>query len=121
MKAGYVADVDYAVQVALIYGRTQPVPAEGVIVPLKEKVNRTRLRAILQLRANANDLPALDASVTPEGRDPGRPQAAHRHRDRRRRRPPTRSPTRSSPASGPATRWPSHRLVPPSPRSAPSS
>jgi lipoprotein-anchoring transpeptidase ErfK/SrfK len=70
VKAGYVADVDYAVKVALIYGRQRPVPAEGVDVPLKEKVNAKRLRAILALRARANDLPAQDAAVSLKGVTP---------------------------------------------------
>ncbi len=70
VKAGYVADVDYAVKVALIYGRQRPVPAEGVDVPLKEKVNAKKLRAILALRAKANDLPAQDAGVSLKGVTP---------------------------------------------------
>jgi len=70
VKAGYVADVDYAVKVALIYGRQRPVPAEGVDVPLKEKVNRKKLQAILALRARANDLPAQDAAVSLKGVTP---------------------------------------------------
>jgi lipoprotein-anchoring transpeptidase ErfK/SrfK len=70
VKAGYVADVDYAVKVALIYGRQRPVPAGGVDVPLKEKVNTKRLRAILALRAKANDVPARDAAVTLKGVTP---------------------------------------------------
>ncbi|MGE0028174.1 MAG: L,D-transpeptidase family protein [Thermoleophilia bacterium] len=70
VKAGYVADVDYAVKVALIYGRQRPVPAEGVDVPLKEKVNLKKLRAILALRATSNDLPAQDAAVSLKGVTP---------------------------------------------------
>ena len=112
VKAGYTADVDYAVQVAMIYGRSRPVPPEGVVVPLKEKVNTTKLRAILKLRAKANDLPARDASVTLKGVTPGRPQAARRHRHRRaegdrpdRRRDRRARPTRATPS-------PSHRVLP---------
>jgi lipoprotein-anchoring transpeptidase ErfK/SrfK len=70
VKAGYVADVDYAVKVALIYGRQRPVPTGGVDVPLKEKVNRKKLTAILTLRAKANDVPAVDAAVTLKGVTP---------------------------------------------------
>jgi lipoprotein-anchoring transpeptidase ErfK/SrfK len=70
VKAGYVADVGYAVQVAMIYGRSRPVPPEGVSVPLREKVNRTRLRAVLNLRARTNDLPARDARLTFSGANP---------------------------------------------------
>lgn len=70
VKAGYVADVDYAVKVALIYGRQRPVPAEGVDVPLKEKVNRTKLRAILTQRGKRYDVPARDAAVRLKGTTP---------------------------------------------------
>jgi lipoprotein-anchoring transpeptidase ErfK/SrfK len=70
VKAGYVADVDYAVRVAMLYGRRLQVPAEGVDVPLKQRVNQKRLRAILSLRARANDLPARDAAVSLKGVTP---------------------------------------------------
>ena len=39
-------------------------------MPLREKVNRTRLRALLKLRARANDLPARDARLTFSGATP---------------------------------------------------
>lgn len=67
VKVGYTADVPYAVAVALIYGRSRPVPAEGVVVPLKQKVNRARLAATLRLRAAAHDLPARDAALRLKG------------------------------------------------------
>jgi lipoprotein-anchoring transpeptidase ErfK/SrfK len=70
VKAGYVADVDYAVQGAMLFGRSRAVPPEGVSVPLREKVNRTRLRALLNLRARTNDLPARDARLTFSGVNP---------------------------------------------------
>ncbi len=70
VKVGYVADVDYAVKVALIYGRSQPVPPTGVAVPLKQRVNRAKLRATLQLRADRYGVPAVDASVTVKGVKP---------------------------------------------------
>jgi lipoprotein-anchoring transpeptidase ErfK/SrfK len=70
VKVGYTADVAYAVQVAMIYGRTKAVPAEGVVVPLKEKVNRARLRATLKLRAAKHDLPARDATLRLKGVTP---------------------------------------------------
>ena len=70
VKVGYSAKVAYAVQVALIYGRTREVPAEGVIVPLKEKVNRRRLIATLKLRAAAKNVPARNASVRLKGTTP---------------------------------------------------
>lgn len=70
VKVGYVANVAYAVQVALIYGRTKEVPAEGVTVPLKEKVNHKRLVATLKQRAAKNDIPARDASVRVSGTTP---------------------------------------------------
>ena len=40
VKAGYVADVDYAVQAAMLFGRSRPVPPEGVTVPLREIAGR---------------------------------------------------------------------------------
>lgn len=70
VAAGYVADVAYAVEVALIYGRTRGVPAEGVDVPLREKINRARLRAILSRRAATHDLPARDATLSLRGVTP---------------------------------------------------
>jgi lipoprotein-anchoring transpeptidase ErfK/SrfK len=70
VRAGYVADVDYAVKVALIYGRQRPVPAGGVDVPLKEKVNRKKLRAILKARAKRYEVPARDAAVSLRGTTP---------------------------------------------------
>lgn len=70
VKVGYVPKVDYAVQVALLYGRTKALPAEGVTVPLKEKINRKRLIATLRQRAAANDVTARDASVRVSGTTP---------------------------------------------------
>ncbi len=70
VKVGYVANVAYAVQVALIYGRTKELPAEGVTVPLKEKVNRSRLIATLTLRAASNDVPVRNASLRLKGATP---------------------------------------------------
>ena len=70
VRVGYVADVDYAVQVALLYGRSKAVPAEGVVVPLKEKVNRTRLLAALRARAAKYDVPARDARLRLKGVTP---------------------------------------------------
>jgi len=71
VKAGYAAKVDYAIRVAMLYGRSKPLPATGTIdVPLRESVNRKRLRAILALRASANDLSAIDAAVTLKGVTP---------------------------------------------------
>ena len=70
VKVGYVANVAYAVKVALIYGRSRPVPPEGVTVPLKERVNRAKLRAVLKLRAARYGVPARDAAVTVKGVKP---------------------------------------------------
>jgi lipoprotein-anchoring transpeptidase ErfK/SrfK len=70
VKAGYVADVAYAVRGAVLFGRSRAVPSEGVSVPLREKVNRTRLRALLTIRARANDLRARDARLTFSGAKP---------------------------------------------------
>ena len=67
VKVGYTADVPYAVAVALIYGRSRTVPAAGVVVPLKQTVNRARLTATLRLRAAVHDLPARDAALRLKG------------------------------------------------------
>ncbi len=70
VQAGYVANVDYALQVALLYGRRLPVPATGVVVPLRETVNAKKLRAIITARAARYDLPARDAVLTFRGITP---------------------------------------------------
>jgi lipoprotein-anchoring transpeptidase ErfK/SrfK len=70
VKAGYAADVDYALDGALLFGRAKPVPPEGVNVPLRQSVNRKRLRAVLALRAAKNDLPAKDATLSFRGATP---------------------------------------------------
>lgn len=71
VKAGYAAKVDYAIRVAMLYGRSKRLPGTGTIdVPLRESVNAKRLRAILALRASANDVSAIDAGVTLRGVTP---------------------------------------------------
>jgi lipoprotein-anchoring transpeptidase ErfK/SrfK len=70
VKAGYVADVDYAVQAAMLFGRSRPVPSTGVVVPLREKVNTARLRAIIAARARKYDLAPRDAALTFSGAKP---------------------------------------------------
>ncbi|MGD9694084.1 MAG: L,D-transpeptidase family protein [Thermoleophilia bacterium] len=77
VKVGYSADVDYAVQAALLYGRSRPVPAEGVTVPLKQKVNRARLLATLKLRAAKYDVKAVDAALSFRGATPVVRKARH--------------------------------------------
>lgn len=63
-SAGYSADIDYAVAGALTFGRTQVVPPGGVEVPLKESVNRKRIRALLTRRAARLNIPAADAVLS---------------------------------------------------------
>jgi lipoprotein-anchoring transpeptidase ErfK/SrfK len=70
VKAGYAADVDYAIDGALLFGRAKPVPPEGANVPLRQKVDRKRLRAVLALRAATHDVPAKDASLSFSGANP---------------------------------------------------
>jgi lipoprotein-anchoring transpeptidase ErfK/SrfK len=70
VKAGYAADVDYALDGALLFGRAKPVPPEGATVPLRQSVNRKRLRAVLALRAAKHDVPAKDASLGFSGATP---------------------------------------------------
>jgi hypothetical protein len=50
-RVGYRADVDYALDVAFIYGASRPVPEGGVNVPLRERVSAQRLRALLTARS----------------------------------------------------------------------
>ena len=70
VKAGYAADLDYALDGALLFGRAKPVPPEGATVPLRQSVNRKRLRAVLALRAAEYDVPAKDASLGFKGATP---------------------------------------------------
>ena len=70
VKVGYVAKVAYAVQVAMIYGRSRALPPEGVTVPLKEKVNRAKVIATLKLRASSNSIPSRNAGLRLKGATP---------------------------------------------------
>lgn len=70
VAVGYRADVDYAVRAALVFGRSRPVPAEGVDVPLRQAVNAKRLRAVLVARAARHELPARDARLVFRGITP---------------------------------------------------
>jgi lipoprotein-anchoring transpeptidase ErfK/SrfK len=70
VKVGYAADVDYALDGALLFGRAKPVPPQGVAVPLRQTVNRKRLRALLALRAAKHDIPAKDATLSFRGATP---------------------------------------------------
>jgi lipoprotein-anchoring transpeptidase ErfK/SrfK len=70
VKAGYAADLDYALDGALLFGRARPVPPQGATVPLRQSVNRKRLRAVLALRAAKHDVPAKDASLGFKGATP---------------------------------------------------
>ena len=67
---GYAADVDYALDGALLFGRSKPVPPGGVSVPLRQKLDRKRLRAVLALRASKYDIPAKDATLSFRGANP---------------------------------------------------
>ena len=60
--AGYSADLDQAIRTALTYGRAKP--ARRVNVPLAEKVDRNRLRALLDLKAKDVALVPVDATVS---------------------------------------------------------
>ncbi len=104
VKVGYVADVDYAVKVALIYGRTQPVPATG----------RRRARSSSGSTApscwrpcscapTGTRIPARDAALTLKGVKPVVAQGARRDHHRRRQVGDHRRATRSSPATARAT------------------
>src|SRR5262249_58663835 len=58
--AGYSADLDQAIRTALTYGRAKP--ARRVNVPLAEKGDRNRPRALLDLKAQDLALVAVDAT-----------------------------------------------------------
>ena len=69
VKAGYAADVRYAVRAALKFGRGRPlVPA--VDVPLRETVKLRKVRGILRFHARRLDLAPRDAAVAFAGTRP---------------------------------------------------
>jgi lipoprotein-anchoring transpeptidase ErfK/SrfK len=70
VKARYAADVDYALDASLLFGRSRPVPPEGVTVPLRQRLDRARLRAIIALRARRYEVPAKNASLRFSGATP---------------------------------------------------
>ncbi len=61
--AGYVVDLDHAIDVASTYGRLAPVTAP-VNVPLAQDVDRARLREVLAYRARDIELSPVDAKLT---------------------------------------------------------
>ena len=65
VRAGYQADVAYAVKVALLYGHKRP--AQRIDIPLRETVSQAKVRAILAQRAKGLDVAARDASLGFEG------------------------------------------------------
>jgi lipoprotein-anchoring transpeptidase ErfK/SrfK len=67
---GYRADVRYSVTAALNFGRSRPVPASGVNVPLRERVSNKRVRALIRARARKLDVPARNASIRFRGSKP---------------------------------------------------
>lgn len=67
---GYVADVDYAIKAAMLYGRGKAVPAGGANVPLREKVDVKRLTAVLTARVAKYNVPARDAAFSLRGTKP---------------------------------------------------
>lgn len=69
-SAGYVADVDYALTAALLYGRSRPVPAAGVNVPLRQSVDRERLERALTNQVARFDVAPVDASFSLSGTTP---------------------------------------------------
>jgi hypothetical protein len=60
---GYAADVRAAVHAAFAFGRSRGLRLE-VDVPLRQSVDRARIRAFLQPRARRLHLPPRDASLT---------------------------------------------------------
>jgi lipoprotein-anchoring transpeptidase ErfK/SrfK len=68
-RLGHTANVDYAVQVALLFGANRPVPEGGVNVRLRQRVNKKKLRAFLTAKARRGALKPRDASlrISPTG------------------------------------------------------
>lgn len=69
VRAGYVADVDYAVKAAMAFGRSHRL-RPSVDVPLRERISRPRLRAILRHHASRLDVAPRDASIRFQGSRP---------------------------------------------------
>lgn len=69
VRAGYVADVDYAVRAALNFGRSHALRRQ-VDVPLRERVSHPRIRAILRRHARRLDVAPRDASIRFSGSRP---------------------------------------------------
>ncbi len=61
-SAGYVVDLDQAIDLALGYGRVTPLAAP-VDVPLPQDVDRARLREVLAYRAADVELAPVDAKL----------------------------------------------------------
>jgi lipoprotein-anchoring transpeptidase ErfK/SrfK len=61
--AGYSADVASAIDAAMTYGRAVPLTGP-VDVPLKQQVDRTKLRSLLAYRARDVELAPVDATLT---------------------------------------------------------
>jgi len=71
VAVGYVANVDYAIKGALLFGRNRPVPAQGITVPLRESVNTEKLTRVLESRiAKRYDIAPRDAAFTLRGTTP---------------------------------------------------
>ena len=68
VRAGYRANVDYAVSAALLYGRSQPVTTVNVQLP--QQVNTARIRAIVAAKSARVALPARDATLSFRGAQP---------------------------------------------------
>ncbi len=66
---GYRADVDYAVRGAYTYGHTRPLESK-MNVPLRQSVNRSKLRAVLAAKASKIAVPAVDAAISFAGARP---------------------------------------------------
>lgn len=70
VKMGYVADVDYALRGALLFGRGKTVPARGVNVPLRERVSTDRITGFLNQTARRYNVAARDAAFSLRGTTP---------------------------------------------------
>lgn len=60
---GYRADIDYALQVAKLYGAKRPVPEGGVNITLRQRLNKKKLRAFMKAKAAKGVISPRDAGL----------------------------------------------------------
>lgn len=66
----YTADVDYALDAAMLFGRSRDVPAQGFDVPLRESVDAVRVRRVIEHVVARYDVEPADAAFSLRGTTP---------------------------------------------------